>query len=277
MGNNDKPSKIDQAALEKAIGDIDKLRKRVDEMAEHIKAEGGVGMKLHKFKDEQIAFLNKYKNEIIEMLKKHHEERKEVEERISGSHNAMAEAAQGGFDMLHKGLIRAEHRMNLIWNAFNGLVRLIENFLTGSLPNVGGLWTRETYTKALLEAGTQVYRESIEHERSELTRLKAEKAEHGKIISGAKPRPMDAADKLLAHGTTLVETGIKEHGAELRELNNLRREAFQEDMKSRTPPELTIDLEKAHVEKNPDGSTTITADAQEKTNESNDQPSPAAE
>lgn len=207
---------------------LETLEKRLAQLESATESTEKYGDRLHKYKEEILNNFNKYREESRNTLNSYNENKNTLETAVKDVNNAVS-YFQTSQTNIHQGLVRLEQRVNMIWNTFNALVRFIENSITSDrYDHLGEIWTREQFENALREAGAEVFKEALEHERTELVRMKEQKA------SGDKITPMQSrmtvADQLLQDTTNNVVSAIENHRTELQELAQLRAElASNED------------------------------------------------
>ena len=180
------------------------------------------GRRLHKFKEEIKTDMREYREDIKGMLAKFHDERQAVD---SGLTQPVVDAlanAQAYTGMVHKGLNRAEARLNQIWNTFNALVRACEV----AFVNLGEFEDREAFEKAFIEAGRIVFQESMAREKATFAKLKEMKAS-GRKLTPVKPDPesLTPADRALQAIVGMVQEGLEENREMFKESAELQMEA----------------------------------------------------
>lgn len=215
--------------VEQVLNSISEIKDRLEKLEGETADTGTYGQRLHKFKTEITSKMQEHKSDISEMLKRHNEQRTELEANFEANFNQLA----GTLQEYATGLNRAEARLNMIWNTFNALVRMIERVWSGTddVP-----LTREVFEDMFKKAGRQVFEEALAHEKSELARMRQEKAS-GMSVSPMKPRTATVADAVFTDQAKLITSSMEANKSDLVELACLRAEA---DAVKRAEPEVVI-------------------------------------
>lgn len=199
------------------------LNRRVTELEKTTADTGSYGQRLHAFKNEIKNAFTEYRQDIGKMLAKHNEERTLLEQSFAAHFNALGKTIT-----IHgQGLNRLEARANLIWNTFNGLVRMVERVWSRQDPVPTN---RAQFEEVFKAAGRQVFEESMAHEKAELARMREEKKTTGKVQFPMAARDASAADVVLRDQGQLISRTVEENRSDLEELARLRREAAGADL-----------------------------------------------
>lgn len=197
------------------------LNRRLEEQEAATADTGSYGQRLHKFKEELREAMRTHKDDIVTMLKKHNDDRTEMEKSFEQHFNMVS----GAINTLFQGLNRLEARANVVWNTFNALVRMVERVWSGTDPKPTD---RGSFEATFLAAGRQVWEEAMAHEKSELARMRAEKAEKGSVTPMV-PKPADPIDKMVAELGVLAQRDLGGNKSDFAELRQLREEAARNE------------------------------------------------
>lgn len=207
------------------------LTKRVADLEAATADTGDYGRRLHTFKNEIKEQVRSHREDISSMLAKHNEQRTEMEQSFEAHFNTVG----GAINTIGPGLNRLEARANVIWNTMNALVRMIERVWSGVDQQP---LSRATFEAVFVAAGRQVWDEAMSHEKSELARMRKEKAETGKVTPMIA-KPLDPVDKVCEDLGNLAHKAFTENKAEMAELKSLRQEAAVTQAEA-AKPELVI-------------------------------------
>lgn len=181
--------------------------------------------------------LDEYRADIQKMLERHNEERAALVERVKLADEQIAQLQQY-MHTIHQGLNRAEGRINSGSNTFQTFVRFYQGELHGrweehKAPIVSSsgaflprMLTEDKFIELFTLCGQEVFNEAMQHEKAELTRLKA--AKQVGVVLNMKPRAPDLVDKMQAAVLKVVEGGLKENEGTLKELHEARAQAMEE-------------------------------------------------
>lgn len=163
--------------------------------------------------------LEDHKAEIERMLSRHNIERGELRQTVDQALIGVSKQVS----MVHQGLNRAEGRINAMWNTFQSFVRFYEGEMSGRWEDFKdnvGLLAQSKFLELFKQCGTEVFNEAMEHERSELARLKEGKKQ-GQVLK-MNPRPLNLGDHMMNATVQVVQKETPKHKPMLDELHKLR-------------------------------------------------------
>lgn len=222
----------EQMTKEEIERQLSSLNRRLGEVEKATADTGTYGQRLHAFKNEIKRAMDEYRQDVGKLLAKHNEERTEQEKSFEAHFNYMGSLVQ----TVMQGLHRLEARSNLIWNTFNGLVRMLERVWSRQDPCPA---SRTEFEELFKASGRQVWDESMAYEKAELARMREEKKTTGKVQKPMAARDASAADVVMKDQGQLIAKTVDDNRADFEELSRLRMEAAGADL---PPVEMPVEI-----------------------------------